>query len=182
MTLAAETRGSFDPAGYSATETLRDGRQVEIRALRPADEDGLKAAVARISSKSLYRRFFGPKRFFSEKEVAHFVNVDFVTHVALVAVADDHGQPAIVGGGRYVVVRPGAAELAFAIVDEYQGLGLGAAMLRHLIAIARRTGLTELVASVLPDNRPMLAVFEKSGLPVSTRREHGAVNVTLGLS
>ena len=178
MTPVAEARGRLDPASYSAAEALRDGRQVEIRALRPTDADGLKAAVARISSESLYRRFFGPKRFFSEKEVAHFTNVDFVTHIALVAVAGSE----IVAGGRYFIARPGAAELAFAIVDEFQGQGLGTALLRHLIAIARSSGLNELVANVLPDNRAMLAVFQNCGLSVTTRREHGVVNVTLQLS
>jgi RimJ/RimL family protein N-acetyltransferase len=178
-TLTATDQGSCSPASYSARETLRGGRQVEIRALRPSDRDELKAAVARISSASLYRRFFGPKRHFTEKEVAYFVNVDFVTQVALVAVAGDREQPTIIGGGRYIIVEPGVAELAFAIVDPYQGLGLGAAMLRHLVAIARRAGLNELFASVLPDNRAMLKVFEKSGFRIATRRDRGTVQVTL---
>jgi RimJ/RimL family protein N-acetyltransferase len=181
-TLTATDQSSCSPASYSALETLRGGRQVEIRALRPSDRDELKAAIARISSQSLYRRFFGPKRHFTEKEVAYFVNVDFVTQVALVALAGDCEQPTIIGGGRYIVVEPGVAELAFAIVDQYQGLGLGAAMLRHLVAIARRAGLRELVASVLPDNRAMLTVFEKSTCRVGTRREQGAVQVTLEVS
>ena len=177
-TPVAGLRESLDVSTYSASHALRDGRQVEIRALRPTDVDGLRAAIARISSESIYRRFFGPKRHFSEKEVAHFMNVDFVAHVALVAVADAE----IIAGGRYFVTRPGAAEVAFAIVDEFQGQGLGTALLRHLIAIARAGGLNELLASVLPDNRPMLTVFERSGLRVTTRREHGAVSVTMQLS
>ena len=179
MTTTGTDQGSCRPASYSALETLRGGRRVEIRALRPSDRDELKAAVARISSASLYRRFFGPKRHFTEKEVAYFVNVDFVTQVALVAVAGEREQPTIIGGGRYIVVEPGVAELAFAIIDQYQGLGLGAAMLRHLVAIARRAGLNALVASVLPDNRAMLTVFEHSGLGIRTRREQGTVHVTL---
>ncbi len=178
MVLAAEARAQADAAGYSAVETLRDGRQVEIRALQANDGDGLKGAIAHLSSDSLYRRFFGPKRFFSDKEVAHFMNVDFVKHVALVAVAD----ATIVAGGRYFVVAPGIAEVAFAIVDEYQGRGLGTALLRHLIALARRAGLRELVAHVLPDNRPMLSVFAKCGLRARTLREGDAVKVTLELS
>ena len=175
--LAAEPHAQADAADYAAVERLRNGRKVEIRALQPNDADGLQEAIARMSSDSLYRRFFGPKRFFSDKEVAHFVNVDFINHVALVAVAD----AAIVAGGRYFVVAPGAGEVAFAIVDEYQGQGIGTALLRHLIAIARRAGLKELTAYVLPDNRPMLSVFEKCGLHVRTQREDGAVKVTLEL-
>ena len=115
----------IEPASYSAIETLRDGRKVEIRAQRPVDRDDLTSAIARTSKDSLYRRFFVAKREFSEKEVSFFVDVDFVNHVALVAVAKEGGQAAIVGGGRYVVVRPGQAEVAFAVIDEYQGQGIG---------------------------------------------------------
>ncbi len=167
---------------YSAVETLRDGRPMEIRALRPADQAELLAAVERSSATSRYRRFFGAKRYFSDKEIAFFVNVDFIDHVALVAVVEDGGRSTIVGGGRYVVVQPGQAELAFAVVDLYQGQSIGAALLRHLIAIARHAGLTELIADVLPDNIPMLKVFEKCGLRVSTRHEARSVRVSLQLT
>ena len=36
----------FDAANYSAIETLRDGRTVEIRALRSQDREGMHAAIA----------------------------------------------------------------------------------------------------------------------------------------
>jgi RimJ/RimL family protein N-acetyltransferase len=172
----------LEAAKYSAIETLRDGRPLNIRALRPGDQAELLTAVDRTSAKSLYRRFFGAKRYFSDKEIAFFVNVDFINHVALVAVVEEDGRPTIVGGGRYVVVQPGQAELAFAVVDQYQGQSIGAALMRHLIVIARHAGLTELIADVLPDNIAMLKVFEKCGLHVSTRREAGTVRVALQLT
>ena len=84
---------------YSATETLRDGRPIEIRALRPADRDGLLGALDRMSDESIHRRFFGPKRHFSDDEVAYYTNVDFTDHVALVAVLEEDGRALIVGGG-----------------------------------------------------------------------------------
>ena len=172
----------MEAAKYLAAEMLRDGRPMEIRALRPGDRAELLAAVNRTSAKSLYRRFFGAKRYFSDKEIAFFVNVDFINHVALVAIVEEGGQPTIVGGGRYVVVQPGQAELAFAVVDQYQRQSIGAVLLRHLIAIARQAGLAELIADVLPDNPPMLKVFEKCGLRVSTRHEARTVRVSLQLT
>jgi RimJ/RimL family protein N-acetyltransferase len=153
----------------------------EIRALRPDDRADLSAAVGRVSDQSLYRRFFGVKRHFSEQEIAFFLNVDFVNHVALVAVVEEGARSVIVGGARYIVVQPGQAEVAFAIVDEYQGQGIGAALMRHLAAIARRAGLEKLIAEVLPDNIAMLKVFQKSGLSTGTRYEGGVVHVTLRL-
>ena len=84
------------------------------------------------------------------------------------------GQPGIVGGCRYVVIGPSRAEVAFSVIDDYQRKGLGTALMRHLVAIAREAGLTELVADVLADNTPMLKVFKRSGLAM-TERFHGSV-------
>ena len=171
-----------EAAKYSAFELLRDGRRIEIRALRPDDRPDVVTAVDHLSVKSLYRRFFGVRRHFSEREINFFLNVDFTSHVALVAVIREGGRPAIVGGGRYVVVRPGTAEVAFTVVDKYQGQGIGAVLMRHLAALARGAGLKELIAEVLPENTPMLKVFEKSGLKVETKTEDGVVHVALQLS
>ena len=170
-----------ETARYSAVEQLRDGRRVEIRAVRPDDRAGIAVAIDRTSAQSLFRRFFAVRRSFTEKEVAFFLDVDFVSHVALVAVVEEDGRPAIVGGGRYVIVQDGKAEVAFAVIDQYQRQGLGAALMRHLGTIARGAGLKELIAEVLPDNAPMMKVFEKSGLRLSTKREPGVVHVTLAL-
>jgi len=169
-------------ADYSAVESLRDARRVEIRALKPADRAGLAASVRRTSEETRYRRFFAPKRSFSEKEIEFYLNVDFVSHVALVAVLEEGGRPMIAGGGRYIVSAPGHAEVAFAVDDPHQGLGIATCLMRHLVVIACDAEITELVAEVLSDNAPMLKVFERSGLPMAVRREGGVMHVSLDLS
>ena len=166
-------------AAYSVVEKLRDGRSVVIRALKPEDRSAMLSAVGRVSAQSLYRRFFGPKRGFSETEVDFFVNVDFVKHVALVASVEESGKETVIGAGRYIVTEPGSAEVAFAVVDEYQGKGIGTALLRHLELIARERRLERLVAEVLPENAPMLAMFDKCGFVA--KRSRGAVHVALDL-
>jgi GNAT superfamily N-acetyltransferase len=171
----------LEPARYSSTDSLSNGQQVEIRALKPEDHSAFLAAIERTSAGSLYRRFFGVKRYFTSEEVEFFLRVDFVTHVALVAVVEELGQSAIVGAGRYIVGQPNQAELAFAVIDQFQGLGIGKALLHHLAAVAREAGLKELFAEVLPDNLPMLRVFEKSRLDVAMKRGPTAVNVVLRL-
>jgi RimJ/RimL family protein N-acetyltransferase len=171
----------LEAAKYSAVETLPDGRRVEIRALRPDDQADFIAAVGHTSAESLYRRFFVPRRSFTEEEIAFFVHVDFIDHVAIIAVTREGGRPAIVGGGRYIVVQPGQAELAFVVVDRYQGQGTGSALMRHLATMAREAGLTQLIAEVLPDNVPMLSVFKKAGFQL-TGRGRGVVYLTLRLS
>jgi GNAT superfamily N-acetyltransferase len=130
-----------DADKYSAIETLRDGGRIQIRALTPEDGADLSEAVARTSDESLRRRFFFMKRHFTDKETAFFLNVDFVNHLALIAVVEEGSELVIAGGGRYIVVRPGEAEVAFVVVDQYQGRGVGGALMRHITAIARAAEL-----------------------------------------
>ena len=169
----------FEPAGFHATETLSDGRKVEIRAQRPDDREGLRAAVRRASTETLYHRFFTVRHEFSEKEAHYFLDIDFINHVALVALANENGRSAIIGGCRYVVVGHGRAEVSFIVIDDYQKKGLGTALMRHIAAIGRQAGLEELVAEVLSDNAPMLKVFERSGLALTMRHEGAVVHVSM---
>jgi len=166
---------------YRAIEQLRDGRQIEIRALRPDDKDDMLAAIGRTSTESLQRRFFVVKRGFSQKEIDFFMKIDFSNHVALVALADEDGRPTIVGGGRYVVVEPGRAEVAFVVIDGYQRQGLGAHLMRHLVGIARDAGLTELTAEVLPENTAMRKVFGRFGFRPGPRPEPQVIHLVMRL-
>src|SRR5436190_2660036 len=166
---------------YSATERLRDGRSVDIRALRPDDKDDMLAAVGRTGTQSLQRRFFTVKRGFSDKEIAFFINIDFTTHIALVALADEDGRKVIIGGGRYILTEPGKAEIAFVVIDDYQGQGVGTLLMRHLAVIARAAGLKELIAEVLPENAAMRKVFDKFGFRSGSGRGPQSVHLVMKL-
>lgn len=168
-------------AHYSAAEILSDGRRLTIRALRPDDRDNYLAAIDRTTSQSLYRRFFAAKRHFTEAERSFYLDVDFLKHVAIIAIVEENGELTIVGGARFVIENPHQAEVAFMIVDQYQHLGIGSVLMRHIITIAQNAGLEELVAQVLPTNMAMLKIFERTNLPVSLKRDSGVVNVTLYL-
>jgi RimJ/RimL family protein N-acetyltransferase len=171
-----------DAAHYSTVEQLRDGSRITIRALRPEDRDELVAAAGRLSPRTLYRRFFGPKRSFSTAEIAYFTNIDFARHVALVAVAEERGRPTIVASARYIVVAPGEAEVAFVVADVHQGRGIGTRLLRQLAMLARETGISTFAADVLSENIGMLTVFQRSGMRVRRKHERGSVHVTLQLA
>jgi ribosomal protein S18 acetylase RimI-like enzyme len=156
---------------YTVCELLGDGCAIEIRALRREDEADMLAAVGKTSAQSLQRRFFVMKRHFSDKELAFFLDVDFNNHVAIVAVAEERGGKVIVGGGRYIVFEPGRAEMAFVVIDAWQGRGIGSLLMRHLVEIANSAGLKELTAEVLPENAAMIKVFGKFGFRPAPRRD-----------
>jgi len=164
---------------YTAHELLRDGSQIDIRALRREDEADMLAAVGMTSAQSLQRRFFVMKRHFSDKERAFFMDIDFKNHVALVVLAGEADGQVIVGGGRYVVFAPGRAEMAFVVIDAWQARGIGSILMRHLIEIGRAAGLQELTAEVLPENAAMLRVFAKFGFKPIFHPEPQTVHLAL---
>lgn len=169
------------PATYSVREQLRDGRFIHIRALKPDDEADMLVAIHRTHAESLRRRFFAAKREFSEKEKAFFLHVDFINHVALVATLDSDPHQ-IIGGCRYIMTEKGKAEVAFVVIDAYQGQGIGTMLTRHLVGLARATGLKELAAEVLAENTAMLRVLGQCGFKASHGGDPQVVHLTLPLT
>ena len=168
---------------YVADEVLRDGGSIHLRALRPDDRALLVEAVSRMSDRSMYYRFFRAKRGLTERELREFTELDFDDHVALVATLREDGEEHIIGVGRYIVSegpwRCRRAEVAFAIVDQHQGRGIGTLLLEHLAAIARDNGIREFDADVLGDNSQMLEVFARSGFEVRRALSSGVVHVCI---
>ena len=73
------------------------------------------------------------------------------------------------------------AEVAFMVEEDYQGLGIAGKILRHLAGIAKDKGIVQFHAEVLPENKGMLAVFNRSGFPVEQEYDDGVAHVTLSL-
>ena len=144
---------------------LADGTRVIVRPIEPGDGDKLRAAFDRMSPQSRYRRFFTAMPRLSESMLHHLLDVDGVDRVAWAALdADAEGEPGI-GVARYFRLedQPDAAEMAVAVVDDYQHRGVGSLLLHHLNRTARDHGITRFVGSVLADNRPMLELVERTG-------------------
>ena len=161
----------MDASHYSADETLRDGTRLHIRAAGPEDRDKLREALSRMSDRSIRQRFFTPRPRFSPEQIEFFTHPDFERQVALVAV-DVKDEDHIVGGARYVADDHGA-EVAFAVVDDRQGRGIGTLLLRHLAEISRAKGVMTWSAEVLEENQAMLHVFERSGLVTTWSESDG---------
>ena len=173
----------MDPRSFRVEERLRDGTPLTIRSVRPDDRERMREAYARLSPEAIYLRLFAPKKELAESELTRLIEVDFDREVALVAAIGAGTQESVIGGGRYVSANNdrGAAEVAFTVDGRYRGQGIASRLLRHLAAIARGRGITRFEAEVLAENRPMLAVFARSGFAMKRRRESGVVHVELSL-
>ena len=140
---------------------------ITIRPLRNGDTRTVAAVFERLGASSREQRFCGAKPRLPEAELAALARVDGDRHV-LVAYAD--GDPEPVGIAR--LVRDGAAaEIAFEVVDEQQGRGIGSVLADELAAVARAAGIRELRATVCGDNPPVVSLLGKlaASLHVSWR-------------
>jgi GNAT superfamily N-acetyltransferase len=171
-----------DIKNYNVTESLGDQRPVILRAIRPDDKgliiDGLKS----VSAESLYRRFLAIRKELTAEGLKKVTEVDFVNVVALVAVVEKDGNAQIVGGGRYIRTTAQRAEVAFLVGDTFQGLGIASLLFKHLLAIARASGITQFEADVLPSNEAMLRVFSRSGIRMARTRTRDSVHVLMELT
>jgi len=165
--------------------TLRNGTPVLIRVSLPQDRARIVAAFDKLESGTIYTRFFSMRKGLSEAELDRMTASDFVSFLMLAATVGTGADETVIGGASYVVLPPveGArtAEVAFTIEEDYQGQGLAGKLMAMLAGIARRHGIDRLEADVLAGNAPMLAVFERSGLPLTKTREGGVTHVVMNL-
>ena len=174
-----------DMQNFSVLERLRDGTQVTVRAVCPDDKDKIVAAFHALGPETVYARFFQHKADLTAEELRHATEPDFENDVALVTTLGQDERETIIGGGRYSAFDEAngrrSAEIAFTVEEDDQGQGIASHLLRHLTRIGRERGVTHFRADVLADNGAMLAVFERSGLPMSVSRDTDVIHVMLDL-
>jgi len=131
---------------------LPTGDEVVVRALRPEDRGRLAAAFERLGERSRFQRFMTPKRSLTSGELTYLTDVDHVDHEAIGAI--DPATGAGLGVARYIRLpdRPTVAEAAVAVVDDWQGRGLGRLLLDRLVARAEENGIERFRASLIATN------------------------------
>lgn len=168
---------STAPSHWEADVLLRDGRAAHIRPIRAEDREVFLEFYDRVSDQSKYYRFFSPMPRLSERDTDRFVNVDNVDRVAFVLTL----QGRIIAVGRYDVIKPGEAEVAFLVEDKHQGRGIGQLLLEHLAQAGRERGVERFVAEVLPDNARMIQTFRDAGYRVASEYDEGVLQLEFSI-
>ena len=169
---------SCDARNYNVDTTMLDGAAILIRAIRPDDQERLHDHFKGLSQQSIYFRFMGLKRDLSPNDLSRLTELDFKNHVGIAATVTENGRERFLGVGRYIRdAAPNGAEVAFAVLDEFQGRGIGTLLLEHLAFIADANEVTEFEADVLGDNRQMLEVFAHSGFEARGSLDLGVVHL-----
>src|SRR4051794_40638820 len=161
------------PRHWEADVVLRDGKTAHIRPIRAEDAELLVEFYGRVSDRSKYYRFFSPMPRLSDRDVARFTQVDHDQRVAFVLTL----QGQMIAVGRYDVVTPGEAEVAFLVEDQHQGRGIAQLLLEHLAQAGRERGVERFVAEVLPDNSRMIQTFRDAGYRVASEYDEGVLQL-----
>lgn len=144
----------------------RDGRAVRVRPIRPEDAEREKRFFERLSEQSRYQRFMQYLPHLSERMLARFTQLDYDRELALIALWEEE----FVAVGRYAPNQDGrTAEFALAVADDWQGKGLGHALLERLCQAARAAGYEALLGHILEANRDMLQLAAHLGFTEQAR-------------
>lgn len=171
-------------AGFAPrTLELRDGTKVHVRPIEPADEPLLHEAVAAMSERSVYFRFFTPLKRMPDAMAHRLAVVDYNDRFAIVATSHKpSGKERILGVARYDrAAGTDVAETAVAVVDEFQRRGLGGALLTILARVAREHGIKTFSLIVLPENQQMLGMLRKMGWIHQAKLAGGVYEISFDL-
>jgi len=168
------------PEELETYRTTSTGLEIFLRPVKISDEPLLKDFFYSLSDQSMYRRFISPRKDIPHRQLQEHIVIDYTKQMAILATVNRGEKEDIVGLGQYSIVESThTAEVAFAVKDAYQNRGIGTELLSYLIYLAQKQGLLGFTAEVLMENRPMLHLFEKTGLKIEKRGEGGVYELTI---
>lgn len=150
---------------YSKTIVLKDGTSLLLRPVRPEDEPAMEQMLRKVSSDSLYMRFFGYIPKMSHTWMIRFTHIDYDREIAIVAETTNSDKGRELAGVVRIIEDAWreTAEYSILIADAFHGKGLGNILTDYILEIARQRKIRKIVASVLAANTPMIHMFERRG-------------------
>lgn len=177
-----------DPDSLDATFTTRNGLLIYCRLLQPVDTPLLIDLFSRLSPESRRRRFNVPLEHIDasriEEEAQRLAAVDNSTvGGAILAFAQQPDGKELIGVARLgrFPSEPASpeAEAALVVRDDFQGQGVGSALLALLALLARRMNVLTLIASVQADNEALFVLLRNLHLPLQRHTTHGETSISL---
>jgi GNAT superfamily N-acetyltransferase len=154
---------------------------IAYRPLLAGERAPVLEVFAGLSERSRRLRFLGSKPRLLESDVAHLVDVGCCGREAVAAVDLESGRT--VGIARFVRDADAPeAEIAFEVVDEWQGRGVGRQLLDELRTLALQQGILRFRALIAHGNRPAFALVHGVGEELQRAYEDGAVELVVRLS
>jgi len=174
------------PNKYVRPGTMKDGREIMVRPIRPEDEPLLVKLHQVLSERTVYLRYFQPLRLNQRTAHDRLTRICYIDYDREMALVVEHkgedGGPEIIAIGRLSRLRgKDEAEMAVLVDDRFQHQGLGTELYRRLIEVARDEHLTSVISTILSENREMQTICRKLGFKLEASLEDGTVEAILKL-
>jgi acetyltransferase len=157
--------------------TLKDGRKVLMRPIKPEDEPKHAAFIHKVSKEDLYKRFFTDVGEFNHESLAAFTQIDYDREMAFV-VEEPNGD--ILGVARAMITPDNSdAEFAVLIRSDQKGLGLGKVLMTNIINYCRKRNTKQISGMTMPTNQGMLNLAKRLGFAISIDFEDGTADMVL---
>jgi len=166
------------PEGYPAIHegwlTLKDGRKIFIRPILPTDGPLLVDLFNKLSPQTIYLRFLSNLHSLPEEWVYRFTHVDYKKDFALLAIVPEEGKESVIAVGRYALNdHTGKTDLAVAVRDDWQRLGLGKLLLAKIVDIGRANGIFQFESLIAPHNEVIKSLLADLGYRVTYSLQSG---------
>ncbi len=146
---------------------LRSGALLKLRFVEPRDAEPLQDYFRSLSTRSRHSRFLGAMSELSSTELDHFTHAGEDDRFSVIATMMIDGIETIVGEARYAINAETARfEFALSVEDNWQGHGIGSALLRNLECRAAAFGADRLFGDTLRSNDAMIGLARKSGFAI----------------
>lgn len=177
-----------------ATPTGEPGRKVEsswiefscgrflLRPLHPSDMKALQDFFYSHDEETVRLRYGYHRDRMTGESAYKLAAVDQTKDLALGLFIENRGRQDLRAIGRYYLDDNGtSAEAAFVVHESTRRSGMAGFLLGELAAVAKRRGVMELWADVLPENRAMAGLFLKAGAvedtPPGSEERHFVMDV-----
>ena len=151
---------------------------VALRPLRHGERKPVLDVFAGLSERSRRLRFLGSKPRLLERDVEWFVDVGCCGREAVVAIDEQTGST--VGLARFVRDSDAPeAEIAFEVVDEWQGRGVGRRLVEELRELALAQGILRFRALIAHGNMPAFALVRGLGDELVRRHDGDGIELVV---
>lgn len=152
------------PKEHEAWIITRDDESVFLRPVKPSDGPLIEDLFSKLSPPSIYFRFLTNLDRLRPEILYNLVHIDYECEYALTATVQEKNREVIVGVCRYVCTfDPHRAELAIVIRDDWQGKGIGRALVERVFNVAKRNGIKTIELHIDPQNESSINLFTSMG-------------------
>lgn len=168
------------PVALESWITTKDGTKVFLRPLKLTDESLVRDLFYKLSPSSVHYRFFQMLKAMPHEKLQELLRVDYEADMALVVLTSAGEDAQMVGIAHYRSdPQSNFAEAAFLVRDDWQGKGIGTALMKTLASTARSHGIHGFTADVLMENHGMMRIFHKCGYSVESDLEGGVYELRI---